>query len=160
MCALNWCLCCRYLLYCHHNILIPFVIQGISMISSLLLGENQLSPYQGIKKLAAHGGNAPSSHGWKPCDLAFNLMGRLLKWSGKENVNLYLYVIPVIFTLGTSAPCSYITPKAKCRIHIHPPHVECLLLHIAKKIHQIQLSKNNIIFKWWRYYIKNKIESQ
>jgi ABC-type uncharacterized transport system permease subunit len=60
-------------------------------------------------------------------------MGRLLKWSGKESVNLYLYVIPVIFTLGTSAPCSYITPKAKCHIHIHPPHVECLLLHIAKK---------------------------
>lgn len=54
------------------------------------------------------------------------------KWSGKEIVNLYLYVIPVIFTLGTSASCSYITPKAKCHIHIHPPHVERLLLHIAK----------------------------
>ena len=49
--SLNWCLCCRYLLYCHHDMLVPFVIQGISMISSLLLGGNQLSQYQSIKEI-------------------------------------------------------------------------------------------------------------
>jgi hypothetical protein len=65
--------------------------------------------------------------------------GSIKKCSGKENVNLYLYVIPVIFTLGILALRLYITPKVKCHIHIHPPMWNAYFCILPK------ISSNSII---------------
>ena len=67
-------------------------------------------------------------------------MGRLLKWSGKENVNLYLYVIPI---------SSLLVHQHRAHILLQKPSVIFTYIHpmwnayfcILPKIHQIQLSK-------------------